>query len=221
MSHSHVNRNQGSEISLIKQTVQYAFFLVVFLWLLYQIHHSIYVRRDSDCDFIENKLTNDGIDQVLSRKGGVKVEKTVYTEGVELYGVDLIGEALRLNNDTDGDDDQSDKRPDYDGNGVVKSSGDNSLMAESGNRSSENGVILNKAASVEMFRFSDENGVPEHESGAATRSDTGVETEIVQKGRVSKAGNQTEKIGAYHQNVDSQNETENERPKMLVLQKEV
>ncbi|KAK9697617.1 hypothetical protein RND81_08G048900 [Saponaria officinalis] len=210
----HINRNQGSELSMIKQTIQYAFFMVVCIWLLYQIHHSIYVRRVSDCDLIDNKLTDDHITEVLGRKGGVqgRITTSHYTEEVvEEFVSEIFDKKGNLRREGKDDDDEDRK---------TEMSRENEIDSEM----RVNGVILQKGEELEIFKFSDENGVPEYEFERSSRRSE-VEDEDYRKGSdlrdVIRTGEMEEILDVCPQNVTTKYSFKKLEEKHLNLLKKV
>ncbi|KAK9705888.1 hypothetical protein RND81_07G089900 [Saponaria officinalis] len=193
------------------QTVQYAFFLIVCVWCLYQIHYSMYVRRDTDCNVIDNRLIDERIAKVLGRKGGVGKSHFTDEVEVELYGVDLIGDAVGINNVTDVDGDQLSDDSNFEGNDVVEWDDrvdkrvNASRESEIGSVVKVNAVILKTDEKSGILKFTDENGVTVRDSGPSKRTDVEVKSE--RKRCISNAENQTRENEGC-QSVSAQNATE-------------
>lgn len=95
MNNQHNNKKERFDGLIVKQMVHFVFFLVVCIWLLYQIHYTVYIREDYGCDDIDNKLRDERIRKVLGRKGGLR-SSSYNAEGMELYGIDSIAAAERI-----------------------------------------------------------------------------------------------------------------------------
>lgn len=188
MNYLHSTRNQSPKGSMVKHMVQYAFFFLVCIWILYQMRHSLYLRSIHGCDNVEIKLKEGHFGKLLGRKVDAGSSKEL-----DLYGIDLIGAVEKIKHDA-APDDKDNIATDWRALGEfsTKDQGAESelITKTEGNKvnSKMGATILKSDEAIRVVQFSDENGIPEHDSAPSRRSD--IEVESVAKGNISSSGNQ-------------------------------